>query len=119
MKRKGKGTMTEETREATEEAEAATHSEAPRSIRGVLERLVGKIVTVVNPESYKKTPIGFTIDKETYRAKVRALHEDCVEIRTEFVVDPRKGAKEVTAQFIPIVQIKRISIRQTDRYIHL
>lgn len=85
----------------------------------VLQKLVGKVVLIVNPESYRKTPIGFSIEKETYRAKIRALHEDCLEVRCEFVTDPRRGTKEVTAQFIPVRQIKRISVGQSDRYIHI
>jgi len=89
------------------------------SLRAVLEKLVDKVVLVVNPESYRKTPIGFSIEKETYRAKVKALHSDCLEVRCEFVTDPRKGTKEVTAQFIPVAQIKRVSVGQTDRYIHI
>ena len=90
-----------------------------RTIREVLEKLVSKVVVIVNPESYRKVPTGFTIDKETYRAKVKAVHTDCVEIRCEFVTDPRKGTKEVTAQFLPLHWIKRISIGQTDRFIHI
>ena len=54
-----------------------------------------------------------------YRAKVKAIHEDCVEVRCEFITDPRKGTKEVTAQFIPMNQVKRISVSQSDRYLHI
>lgn len=107
-------------------SEETTHVEgktsaggAGTSVREILEKLVGKVVLVVNPESYRKTPIGFSIEKETYRAKVKGLLDDCLEVRCEFVTDPRKGTKEVTAQFIPVHQIKRISIGQTDRYIHI
>ena len=89
------------------------------SVRAILEKLVGKVVLIVNPESYRKTPIGFSIEKETYRAKVKAIHEDCVEVRCEFITDPRKGTKEVTAQFIPMNQVKRISVSQSDRYLHI
>jgi len=114
--------MTEEFQDTPDTADAQAPSPTTiRSLRDVLSILVGKVVTVVNPESYKKTPIGFTIDKETYRAKLKALHEDCVEFRTEFVIDPRKGTKEITAQFVPFEQIKRVTIRKGEEpsYIHL
>ncbi len=105
----------------SQEAVDTTVSEATgvSGLRDVLEKLVGKVVLVVNPESYRKTPIGFSIEKETYRAKVKALHDDCIEVRCEFVTDARKGTKEVTAQYIPIAQVKRLSVGQTDRYIHI
>ncbi len=113
--------MTRETETETQPTQSATAESAAgsTSLRAVLEKLVGKVVLVVNPESYRKTPIGFSIEKETYRAKVKSLHSDCLEVRCEFVTDPRKGTKEVTAQFIPVAQIKRVSVGQTDRYIHI
>ena len=113
------GTTREVASLSGEIARSAEAAAEPTTLRAVLKKLVGTIVLVVNPESYRRTPVGFSIEKETYRAKVRALHEDCLEVRCEFVTDPRKGTREITAQFIPVAHIKRVSIGQTDRYLHL
>lgn len=89
------------------------------SIDDVLQVLVGQIVTVINPQSYVRTLTGYTIDVETYAAKVTAYEGNTLKILTEYVRDPHKKIKEKVYQFIPKEQIKRVTISKHERFISL
>lgn len=84
----------------------------------VLRSLVGKTVTVVNPESYQEAPVGHQIRAGFYRARPVALGRDYVLLAVE-VVHQRSGEKEVVRQFVPVSRIKRVSIRKNERLLHL
>ena len=45
-------------RQATEPAPAAAE---PKDFRSILKALLGKKITIVNPESYEAAPVGFRI----------------------------------------------------------
>jgi len=86
--------------------------------KSVLEGLVGKVVTVVNPESFEDAPVGNRLTTGFYRAKVIGVNGDYVCVATEYV-HQRGGSKEPVKQFIPLSHIKRVSLMKSDRIIHL
>ncbi len=94
-----------------------------RSFYDLLKSLMGQIVTIVNPESYEDAPVGHQIRAGFYRAKPVGMGKDYIILATELVhsssVAPASKAKEPVRQYIPIAQIKRVSILKTERLIHI
>ncbi len=91
-----------------------------KSFHDVLRALVGKIVTTVNPESYEHAPVGFQIRSGFYRAKVVGVGRDYLILMTEFPTNPRdKETGEPVKQFIPLGNIKRISVMKGEVLLHL
>jgi hypothetical protein len=62
---------------------------------------------------------GYTISSEVYKAKVVSLENGTIKILTEFLSDPHKKIKEKALQYIPVDQIKRVTISKSDRLISL
>ena len=83
----------------------------------ILRALVGKTITVVNPESYESAPVGYKLTTGFYRGKVTALGRDYLVMVTEF--ERKKESSEVVKQFIPIAQVKRVSVLKKERILHL
>jgi hypothetical protein len=83
----------------------------------IIKSLLGKTVTVVNPESYEHAPVGFTLKAGFYRAKVTGMGQDYLILVTEM----RKGkdSGDVVKQFLPLRQIKRVSVMKLERLIHI
>jgi hypothetical protein len=104
--------MSEETK-----AEAAAPTMEDRQFLDILRALVGKAITVVNPESYEAAPVGYKITTGFYRGKLTAIGRDYLVMRTEF--ERKKGAPEPVKQYIPIDQIKRISLLKSECVLHL
>ena len=104
--------MTEESKQApgAETFEDKTYVE-------ILRSFVGKIVTIVNPESYEVAPMGFKLGEGFYRGKLTALGRDYVVMMTQ--IERKKGQAEPVKQWIPISRVKRISVMKTDRILHL
>jgi hypothetical protein len=78
-----------------------------RSFREVLTAVVGKTVTVVNPESFEESALGQRLTTGIYKAKVLAVGEDFLKLQTTF---RRRGAKEAgeeepVVQFIPVERV--------------
>jgi hypothetical protein len=112
--------MSEETARDTgnRPAEAAAPAQAEnRSFGDILKALVGKSVTVVNPQSFEAAPVGYKLTDAHYRGKVTALGRDYIVMVTEF--EKKKGAKEPVKQFIPTRQIQRISVMPKETFLHL
>ena len=86
--------------------------------QGVLQSLIGKVVTIVNPESFEDAPVGNRLTTGFYRAKVIGVKGDYVSVATEYV-HKRGDSKEPVKQFIPLSQIKRVSLMKSDRIIHI
>ena len=86
--------------------------------QSVLKSLVGKVVTIVNPESFEDAPVGNRLTTGFYRAKVIGVQADYVAVATEYV-HKRGGSKEPVKQFIPLTQVKRVSLMKSDRIIHI
>ncbi len=104
---------------AVREVTPATKS-APTSFHDMLVDLVGKVVTVVNPESYEDTAMGHTLTTAFGRGKVLNVGEDYLTIVTEFT-HKRGGAKgkEPVKQYIPFSRIKRVSLMKGERLLHI
>ena len=100
---------------ATSKATAKPNMEN-QTFQEVLKALLGKVVTVVNPESYEQAPMGFQVRTGFYRGKVAGLGKDFLIIMTEFNA---KGDAEPVKQYIPLSRIKRISLMKSDRILHL
>ena len=111
--------MIEETKEdaGTRMAAGAAPTIEDKQFLDILRALIGKTVTVVNPESYESAPVGYKLTTGFYRAKVSALGRDYLVMVTEF--ERKKTSNEPVKQFIPIDQIKRVSILQKERILHL
>ena len=92
-----------------------------RTFQELLKSLIGQIVTIVNPESYEDAPVGHQIRAGFYRAKPVGLGKDYLVVATELIHPAKPGdqQKEPVRQYIPIDQIKRVSILKTERLIHI
>ena len=99
--------------------EAAKPPLEDRDYRGILTALIGKKVTIVNPESYEAAPVGFTLKEGFYDGKVAGLGRDYLVLSTVFVTSKKEGGKQPVKQFIPLQRIKRISLTKDSAYLHL
>ncbi len=108
--------MTEPTKEITPVAKPLVRAE---SLRDVVEQLVGKVVTMVNPESFEDATVGNRLVTGFYKAKVSFVGADYVEVLTE--LERKRGGerKEPVKQFIPLRMIKRVSLLKGERLIHI
>jgi len=91
----------------------------PKTMEDAFRILEGQLVTVINTQSYVRTLTGYKVDVETYKAKVVSFEDDTVKIITEYMKDPVKKVKEKVFQFIPLPQIKRVTISATEKFIAL
>ena len=90
-----------------------------RSMRDILKTIAGKVVTIVNPESYETTPTGgHQITGDSYRATIMGVGADHLLLSIDFKHDPQ-GTEETATQYLPIERIKRVSILEYDRILHL
>jgi hypothetical protein len=84
----------------------------------IIKSLLGKTVTVVNPESYEHAPVGFTLKAGFYRAKVTGMGKDFITVVTE-MKKAKADSGDPVKQFIPLCHIKRISVMKLERLIHI
>lgn len=84
-----------------------------------LQPLVGKVVTLVNPESLEETPVGRQLTTAFYPGKVLSLGADFVTLALEFKRRTGTQDSEPVRQYIPLHRIKRVSIMKSARLIHL
>ena len=89
------------------------------TLKEVLNKLEGKVLTIINPESYKATPLGFRLDTQFYKGKIKTVKEDHLVLLCEFVKDARKGDKEVVTQYLPLDRIKRVSMLPDEICLHI
>lgn len=108
--------MTQESSQQTTTTAPTTH---PASFNDILTGFLGKVVTIVNPESYEAATVGHTLTTGFYRAKVLHVGTDYITLATEFVHKTTTKEKEPVRQYLPISVIKRISLMRTERLIHL
>ena len=87
--------------------------------RGVLKALVGKNVTVVNPESYESAPMGFQLKEGFYTGKIGKIGSDFILFHTIIAASKKEGGKVPVKQYIPIHRIKRISLMKDTFILHL
>ena len=105
------------------EAEAASEPQAAKpevhSFLDVVRSLTGKVVTMVNPESYEHAPLGHQIRAGFYRAKLTGMGSDYIICVTQYVKTGKDARKEPVKQFIPMVRINRISVMKSEILLHL
>ena len=89
----------------------------PKTMEDAFSVLVGHLVTVINTQSYERTLTGWKVDVDVYKAKVLSYEKDTLKFITEYVKDPHKKVKEKVFQFIPLSQIKRVTISPTEKFI--
>ncbi len=89
-----------------------------RDYRNVLESLVGKQVTFVNPESFEALPsAGHELREGWYPGKIAGFGKDFVIFNT--VLAATKKDRQPVKQYIPLARIKRISMMRTNTLIHI
>lgn len=108
--------MTEPTKEIQPASKPVVQ---PASFSEVIQRLVGKVVTVVNPESLEDAAVGRRLATGFYKAKVSFVGSDFVEVLTEYQHKRGEQRKEPVKQYIPFDRIKRVSMMKGDRLIHI
>jgi len=91
----------------------------PKSMTEAFQFLTGQLVTIINTQSYVRTLTGYKVDVETYKAKIISFEDNTLKILTEFVKDPHKKIKEKIYQFIPVAQIKRVTMSPTEKFVAL
>lgn len=103
-----------------EEANApAPQAMEERDFSDVLKSYLGKLITVVNPESYEDAPLGHDIRKGWYPAKPVGFGRDYMIVVTEYKHAGKKATKEPVKQYIPFARIKRISVMKTEVLVHI
>ena len=90
-----------------------------KSFSEVLRALVGKVVTIVNAESYENAPMGHQLRAGFYKAKVAGLGNDYLILITEFSQKSSGEGKEPVKQFVPLTQVKRISLMKSEMLLHI
>jgi hypothetical protein len=89
---------------------------AHASFLAILNSWKGTEVTVVNPQSFRRGAITNAIDLETFPAKLMQVGEDYVEVLYEA---KKKGEMAPVTQFIPLTQIRRLSVWGSENLIHI
>ncbi|MHC4956600.1 MAG: hypothetical protein ACYTGZ_22405 [Planctomycetota bacterium] len=102
-----------------EETSAPKASIETRDYRSILQALVGKNVTIVNPESYETAAMGFQLKEGIYGGKVGSIAKDFVLLHTVIQTSKKEGGKVAVKQFVPIERIKRISMMKDEYILHL
>ena len=90
-----------------------------RTFLDVLESLMGRTVTMINPESYEDGSVGQQIRAGFYRAKLIGRGIDYLIVVAEYFRAGKEGRKEPVKQFIPIGRIKRISMMKGEWLLHI
>ena len=85
----------------------------------IVRSLMGKTVTVANPESYEDAPVGHTLKVGFYRAKITGGGIDYLVAMTEYKHAGKAGGVEPVKQFIPFSKIKRVSVLKSEIVLHL
>ncbi len=89
-----------------------------RAFIDVLRTFLGKVVTIVNPESYEDAPLGHNIRKGWYPARAVGLGKDYLILVTEYKHGGNIAGAEPVKQYIPVHRIKRVSVMRKELLIH-
>ena len=106
-------------------SDAQAAPEAPAQLqhadyKSVLQALVGKKITVVNPESYEAKPMaGFQLKEGYYEGKITGVGEDYVLFLTTVTLSKKEGGHQAVQQFIPIDRVKRVSAMKGAIILHI
>ena len=99
--------------------EATPKTKENRTFVDVLESLVGKKVTVINPQSFEAMAVGTKLKEGMYQGTVSGLGNDYLILSTVMEAPKKEGGQQPVRQFIPLAQIKRLSVMKTGAMIHL
>jgi len=91
----------------------------PKDFRAILKALLGKKITVVNPESYEAAPVGFRLKEGFYEGKLIGLGADFITMATVFESAKKGGGAQPVKQFIPMARIKRVSLMKDAVLMHI
>jgi hypothetical protein len=110
-----------QTSTTTPATQTVTAPSIPKSYREVFAALTGKVVTVVNPESFEEAAVGHKLTTSFYRGKILGVGEDHFRLQTVF---KKHGGKteaegETVVQYVPFNHVKRVSVMKTESVIHL
>ena len=90
------------------------------SIYDVLHALVDKEVTIVNADALLGSAAGkLRIDHAVYQGKIRAVTTELLVLFTEFDERGRGDHGELAKEFIPLSQVKRVSVAKGMTNIHI
>lgn len=84
--------------------------------KSILKSWEGSEITVINPESFKSTPLGLGLGFQSYTAKLAEVGEDFVKLSYTAI---KKDVQTDVEQVVPIGLIKRISVWGGERLIHI
>jgi len=84
--------------------------------RSILKSWEGGEITVINPESFKSTPLGLGLGFQSYTAKLSTVGEDFITLVYTAI---KKDVQTDVEQIVPIALIKRISVWGGEKLIHL
>ena len=101
------------------ESQAATAKAEVETFAEILKSLVGKTVTMANPESLEEAPVGQQLTTGIYRARILGVQKDYISAATEYKRRGREQIREPVKQFIPLANIKRITIMKAEAIIHI
>ena len=94
-----------------------------RSLRQVLEALVGKATIVSHPEAIKKTPLGHQLRHGVYHGKIAEIHVDLVIVavvlgRAEHKLE-HNGEDGPVKLFVPVQWIKLVGVAKDEIHLHI
>lgn len=89
------------------------------SFQDIVRALVGKPVTIVYSDSYEAAPIGYQIKAGFYRGKAVAIGQDYLVVVTEFSGKKKDDGAEPVKQYVPLANVKRLSVMKGERILHL
>lgn len=104
----------------TTENETVKAGHELHSIYDVLHAFIDKKVTIVNSDALLGAPTGkLRIDHAVYDGRVRAVTRELLVLFTEFDERGREDHAERAKEFIPLSQVKRVSIAKGTTNIHI
>ena len=104
----------------TQAAETPKAVVEDRGYHDVLKALIGKQVTIVNPESLEAAPmVGFHLVEAFYKGKISAVGNDYLVFQTIVTLSKKEGGQQPVQQFIPVHRLKRVSVMKTGIFLHI
>jgi len=89
---------------------------AGKCFKEILESWVGQQVTVINPQSYRKTPLSDGVALETYTATITTVEDDYVSLSFEA---RKRNQMEKVEQVVPFSEVKRVSTWGGEKFLQL
>jgi hypothetical protein len=90
-----------------------------RTFADLFAPMLGKLITVVSPESFEDAPVGRQLKSGFYRAKLVGLGHDYLTLLTEYQHRGNQPRKEPAKQFIPLRSVKRLSMMKSELIVHI